>query len=77
MAFVYIHFERLHVDLAKKGNFNFLVSMNTFSRWADIKSVKCTTAEATINQLENIFTYFGTPERLVSDNGPQFTWEKF
>ena len=36
-----------------------------------------TTATATIQQLRMIFSHFGLPETLVSDNGPQFSSEEF
>ena len=39
--------------------------------------MKTTTAEATIAKLKHIFAVQGLPERIVSDNGPQFTASKF
>ena len=36
-----------------------------------------TTTEAVIKQLQQIFATHGIPHQIVSDNGPQFTAEKF
>ena len=36
-----------------------------------------TMATATIQQLRMIFSCFGLPETLVSDNGPQFSSKEF
>ena len=36
-----------------------------------------TTSTATIQHLRTIFSRFGLPETLVSDNGPQFSSEEF
>lgn len=36
-----------------------------------------TTAKATINALREIFSRQGLPERIISDNGPQFSSEEF
>ena len=39
--------------------------------------MKSITSTATIRELRKIFTTFGIPEQLVSDNGPQFTSAEF
>ena len=39
--------------------------------------MKQTTADKTIEVLRNIFSQFGLPETLVSDNGPPFTSSEF
>ena len=39
--------------------------------------MKSTTAIATIKELRRLFAAYGLPERLVSDNGPQFTSAEF
>ena len=36
-----------------------------------------TTTERTVDELRSIFAYHGSPEELVSDNGPQFRSELF
>ena len=39
--------------------------------------MKSTTAEHTIHELRKIFSAYGAPKELVSDNGPQFIAENF
>lgn len=39
--------------------------------------MRSTTAEKTIEKLGEMFTCFGFPEQLVSDNGPQFISQDF
>ena len=39
--------------------------------------MKETTAAKTINVLRTVFSTFGLPEHLVTDNGPQFVSEDF
>ncbi|XP_041785511.1 uncharacterized protein K02A2.6-like [Anopheles merus] len=65
---------RVHVDYAGplEGCY-FLVVVDAFSKWPEIYKTTTTTTSATISMIRNIFTRFGMPETLVSDNGPQFT----
>ena len=39
--------------------------------------MKKTMADATISELRRLFSCYGLPEQLVSDNGPQFVSEEF
>ena len=39
--------------------------------------MKTTTATSTILQLRELFSVYGLPEQLVSDNGPQFSSSEF
>src|SRR5277367_2683252 len=71
-------YQRVHIDFA--GPFlghNFLLMVDAFSKWPEVIPMPSTTASATIDVLLSIFTRFGLPERLVTDNGPQFTSLEF
>ncbi len=70
-------FERIHIDFAIKNGNNFLLIIDAFSKWADIKYMPSTTSSATIQELRTIFANFGIPEKIVSDNGPQFISDEF
>ena len=48
-----------------------------FSRYPFIEEIKSTSAEAVIPVLSRIFSMFGTPEKLKSDNGPPFNGSHF
>ena len=51
--------------------------IDAFSKWPEIHEMKATTAEATIFKLKQIFAAHGLPERIISDNGPQFTASQY
>lgn len=65
--------QRVHVDFA--GPFEdrmFLVAVDAHSKWPEVAIMKSTTSRKTIERLQEMFSRFGIPEQLVSDNGPQF-----
>ncbi|XP_060548718.1 uncharacterized protein K02A2.6-like [Pantherophis guttatus] len=69
---------RIHIDFA--GPFHgqtFMVVVDAFSKWLEIKLMKATTTDATIRELRQLFATHGLPDILVSDNGPQFTATQF
>ena len=69
--------QRIHVDHFYKFGKLFLIVVDALSRWIEVKIVSSTNAEHTIYPLLSIFSVFGIPEEIVSDNGPPFNGEKF
>jgi hypothetical protein len=70
--------QRIHVDYA--GPFQghmFLLVIDAYSKWPEVKKMKVTTSTATINAMRDIFSRNGLPNVLVSDNGPQFVSDEF
>ena len=70
--------QRIHVDFA--GPFigrQFLIVVDAHSKWPEVIEMKTTTASVTITELTQLFSSYGLPEHLVSDNGPQFTSTEF
>ena len=69
---------RLHVDFAgpMRGKY-YLVVVDAFSKWIEVEEMTSITAQATVSRLTVIFSRFGLPDILVSDNGPTFTSEEF
>lgn len=51
--------------------------MDYYSRWLEILSLTKTTSEAVMSKLISIFTQFGLPEELITNNGPQFASQQF
>ena len=51
--------------------------MDEYSKWVEIRPVSSNTSERTINELRQLFSSFGLPNQLVSDNGPQFVSTEF
>ncbi|KAL6457444.1 hypothetical protein MHYP_G00344070 [Metynnis hypsauchen] len=70
--------QRIHVDFA--GPFQghmFMVVVDAHSKWPEVHLMSSTTASKTIQVLRGLFSRYGLPEVLVSDNGPQFTSSEF
>lgn len=55
----------------------FFIVMDAYSKWPEVVMMSSTTSQNTIETLHSIFSRYGLPEQLVSDNGPQFTSEEF
>ena len=69
---------RLHIDFAGPMDGRmFLVVVDAHSKWLDVIPMKTTNAVTTIQQLRTLFSRFGVPESIVSDNGPQFASAEF
>ena len=71
--------DRIHVDFAGPflGNMWMLV-MDAYSKWLSVvRMSKYPTTETTIMALNILFTTWGSPKTLVSDNGPQFGSKQF
>lgn len=70
--------QRLHIDYA--GPFlghSYLIVVDAYSKWPEVIPTQSTTALSTIRALMSVFATHGLPERIVSDNGPQFTSQEF
>ena len=69
---------RLHLDYA--GPFldrMFLIVVDAHSKWLEVFPLKTATSETTIGALRRLFSQFGLPEHIVTDNGTQFTSAQF
>ena len=68
---------RVAVDLADYEGRDYLILVDAFSRWIEIKGMASTTSSAVIKKLREIFTIHGYPDEIHSDNGPQFASDQF
>ena len=73
-----IPWTRIHIDYARplKGYY-YLVMVDSFSKWPEIYKCKHPTARNTIKALDEVFSCFGVPNTVVSDNGTMFTGKEF
>ena len=55
----------------------FLVVVNAHSKWPEVIPLSSTTISKTMKVLHDLFTRFGIPEQIVSNNGPQFASKEF
>lgn len=69
---------RVHVDFFHKNNQNFLIIIDSYSKWIDVHIMNnSTNASHTIDKLKQTFAIFGIPNSIVSDNGPPFNSDEF
>ena len=68
---------RVHVDYAERDGMNFLVLIDSHSKWLEVFPTRSKTSQKTIEMLRHVFARYGFPHQLVSDNGPQFTSGEF
>lgn len=54
-----------------------LVVIDAYSKWLDIIPVRRATAAVTVNKLTNLWSQFGPPNTIVSDNARSFTSTSF
>ena len=69
---------RLHIDYA--GSFlgqMWLVIIDAHSKWLEVFPMSSTASNATAQCLSEVFTRFDLPERIVTDNAPNFVSTKF
>ena len=70
--------QRLHIDFA--GPFlgsSYLIVVDAYSKWPEVVPMHTTTSQNTVKSLMTLFSTHGLPERIVTDNGPQFCSEEF
>ena len=61
-----------------KGRYRFMLTcIDSASRWPEALPIRTTTSRVVITCLTSIFTRWGFPEKLTSDNGSQFTSKSF
>ena len=69
--------DRIHIDFGEWKGIHFLVAVDAYSKWPEVREMHSTTTHRTIEVLREIFATHGFPRVIVSDNGPQFTSEDF
>ncbi|XP_049867459.1 uncharacterized protein K02A2.6-like isoform X1 [Pectinophora gossypiella] len=69
---------RIHADfLGPFYNKMYLVIVDSYSKWPEVFEMSSITACRTIAVLKYVFSRFGYPNHLVTDNGPTFTSQEF
>lgn len=70
-------FERVHIDFFHYTGKQFLLLIDSYSKWLQVIEMKKTDAAKVISVLKTTFSAFGLPKELVSDNGPPFNSKAF
>ncbi|XP_065192543.1 uncharacterized protein K02A2.6-like [Sycon ciliatum] len=68
---------KIACDLCAAKGSTYLVVVDYFSRYIEVKQLTTTTSAAVIACLHSVFSTHGIPHTLVSDNGPQFASASF
>ena len=58
------------------GNY-LLVAIDDYSRYPEVEILKSTSSKSTIPKLDKIFSGFGVPKEVKTDNGPPFNSADF
>ena len=58
--------ERVHIDYGKWNKRDFLVTVDTFSKWPEVKVVSSTMTQKTVTVLSEIFATHGFPRVFIS-----------
>ena len=69
--------QKVGTDLFEWEKANYLLVVDHLSRWIDISKLEQTTSRCVISHMSSIFTRYGIPELIVSDNGPLYSSEIF
>ena len=64
--------QKVGADLFELEGIKYLLLVDYFSRFIEVVKLTSTTSTTIISVLKIIFSRYGIPERLISDNGPQF-----
>jgi len=69
--------ERIGSDLFQLDGKTFIIVVDYYSRWIEVRPLNPTTSQAAINALKSIMAHHGIPDVIVSDNGPQYASAEF
>lgn len=71
------NWQRIHIDFAHYEGKDFLLIVDSHSKWIEVFYMPTTTSIKTIEKLRHCFAAYGLPCTVVSDGGPQFTSHEF
>ena len=70
--------QRIHMDFAGPfHSFMWLLYVDAKSKYPGVIKMKLTTSAKLIFEMKKLFSLFGLPKTLVTDNGPQFVSSEF
>lgn len=69
--------QRLGADLLEFQKCHYLLLVDYYSRWIEVRKLCSLLSRDTIEAMKSIFSVHGICEMVISDNGPQFASEEF
>ena len=76
-SFPSLPWERLAADLFELAGKVYLIVVDYYSRWFEIRRLNDQSSSRVISVLKELFSTHGIPDIIVSDNGPQFSSDAF
>ena len=64
--------EKVGSDLFELAGITYLLVVDYFSRYPEVIKLTSTTSKSIITALKSIFSRYGVPQVLMSDNRPQY-----
>ena len=53
------------------------VAIDKFTKWLEVEAVRKVTTQSTVKFFKGLVYRFGVPNRVITDNGMQFTCHTF
>ena len=69
--------QKIGTDLFALDGTMYLLAVDYFSRYPEVLKLTSTTSQSDINALKSLFSRYGIPEEVVSDNGLQYDSHEF
>ena len=69
--------ERIATDLYEIKGRVYIIVVDYYSRWFEIKRLRDETSKSIIKVLKELFATHGIPDLIMSDNGPQYSAGSF
>ena len=68
---------KIGVDMCTVESEDFLIMVDYYSDYWEVDRLSTTTARQVITKMKNQFSRHGVPDKVISDNGPQFSSSEF
>ncbi|XP_055997858.1 uncharacterized protein K02A2.6-like [Ostrea edulis] len=65
------------IDLFEWDDKNFLIVSDYYSRFFEVVQLRDTKSKTVIQKLKSMFSRLGIPQKVISDNGPQYSSQEF
>jgi hypothetical protein len=62
---------------ASGGLTHLLITVGKFTKWIEVKPLAKICSKQAVDFIHGIIFYFGVPNSIITNNGTQFTREKF
>ena len=69
--------QKIATDLFQLNRRNYLLVVDYFSRFPETQQLSNTTSSSVVGALKAMFSQFGIPETVISDNGPRYSSSEF